>query len=82
MLRLENGADVEVVREGVCFRPTSSTGRPVGGRGAKKNIAKIATQYIARILDEALAADCGFQIGGGVWVSAGHGMSSAHQAVL
>lgn len=55
----EKKNEVEVVREGVCFRPITDNGLPI----------------ISRIPDEALGADVNTRAGpeGGVYLAAGHG---------
>ncbi|PON21408.1 hypothetical protein TGAM01_v209709 [Trichoderma gamsii] len=54
-----SGEDLEIVREGLCFRPVTVRGTP----------------YIARLTDEKLAEDTSLKEGeeGGVFIAAGHG---------
>lgn len=48
---------VEVLREGLCFRPVTARGTPI----------------IDRLDPEKLGAGASFHEGGGVWIAAGHG---------
>ncbi|KAM0521830.1 hypothetical protein ACHAPE_002392 [Trichoderma viride] len=54
-----SGEDLEIVREGLCFRPVTNRGTP----------------YIARLTNEKLAEDTNLKEGeeGGVFIAAGHG---------
>lgn len=54
-----SGEDLEIVREGLCFRPVTNRGTP----------------YITRLTDEKLGEDTSLKKGeeGGVFIAAGHG---------
>ncbi|KAL6901520.1 FAD dependent oxidoreductase [Trichoderma evansii] len=59
LIATPGGEDLEVVREGLCFRPITNRGTP----------------YIARLTDEKLGEDTKLKEGeeGGVFIAAGHG---------
>ncbi|RFU79786.1 fad dependent oxidoreductase superfamily [Trichoderma arundinaceum] len=59
LIATPEGQDLEIVREGLCFRPITKRGTP----------------YIARLTDEKLGEDIKTTVGatGGVFVASGHG---------